>query len=62
MEFSRDHAAGKSVHAEYVNALGGCMALMIAGGQCSREEVLEATATKLVECMERDLRLMGRRL
>jgi len=55
-----DHAAGKSVHAEYVNALAGTMALMIAGGQCSRDDIIAGTATKLIECLERDLRLFGR--
>lgn len=55
-----DRAAAKSVHAEYVNALAGAMALMIAGGQAGRDELISATATKLIECLERDLRHLGR--
>lgn len=54
-----DRVAGRSVHAEYVNGLAGAMALMIAGGQVSRDELIAATAEKLIECMERDLRLLG---
>ena len=56
-----DHAAGKSVHAEYVNALAGTIALMIVGGQCSRDDIIAGTATKLIECLERDLRVLGRK-
>jgi hypothetical protein len=57
-----DHVAGKSVHAEYVNALAGTMALMIAGGQCSRDDIIAGTATKLIECLERDLKMLGQKL
>jgi hypothetical protein len=57
-----DRAAGKSVHAEYVNALAGTMALMIAGGQCSRDDIVTGTATKLIECLERDLKMLGQKL
>lgn len=57
-----DRIAGKSVHAEYVNALAGTMALMIAGGQASKDDIIAATAAKLVECIERDLRHLGAKL
>ena len=50
-----DHAAGKSMHAVYVDALAGTIALMIAGGQASKDELIAATATLLVNSLERDL-------
>lgn len=55
-----DRAAGKSVHAEYVNALAGTMALMIAGGQAAKDDIIAATHAKLVECIERDLKHLGK--
>ena len=55
-----DHVAGKSVHAQYVNALAGTMALMIAGRQASKDDIIAATVAKLRECIERDLRYLGR--
>lgn len=51
-----DRVAGKSVHAQYVNALAGTMALMIAGGQANYDGLVEATVAKLKECIDRDLR------
>jgi hypothetical protein len=57
----RDRAAGKSVHAEYVNALAGTIALMIVGGQANRDEIIAGTAEKLIECLERDLRMLGKK-
>lgn len=55
-----DRIAGKSVHAQYVNALAGTMALMIAGGQAGKEDIIAATTAKLVECIERDLQHLGK--
>jgi hypothetical protein len=55
-----DRVAGKSVHAQYVNALAGAMALMIAGGQASKDDLIAVTTAKLVECIERDLRHLGK--
>lgn len=51
-----DRIAGKSVHAEYINALAGATALLIAGRHGSREDVLDGTIAKLRECIDRDLR------
>lgn len=56
----KDHAAGKSTHAEYVNGLAAVIALMIAGGQGSKDDILNATAAKLRECVERDLQHIRR--
>lgn len=50
-----DHACAKSMHAVYVDALAGTIALMIAGGQAGRDELIAATATMLVNSLERDL-------
>lgn len=55
-----DHVAGKSVHAQYVNALAGTVALMIAGGQAGKDDIIAATMTKLVECIDRDLKHLGK--
>jgi len=55
-----DRVAGKSVHAQYVNGLAGAMALMIAGGQADKEDIIAATVAKLRECIERDLRFLGK--
>lgn len=55
-----DRVAGKSVHAQYVNALAGTMALMIAGGQAGRDDIIAVTMAKLVECIDRDLKHLGK--
>jgi hypothetical protein len=56
----RDHAAGKSVHAEYVNGLAGVIAIMVTGGQGSKVDIINGTVAKLLECVDRDLRHLGR--
>jgi hypothetical protein len=55
-----DRVAGKSVHAEYVNGLAGVCALLIAGGQASKEDVLNGTIAKLREYVDRDLQHLNR--
>lgn len=55
-----DRVAGKSVHAEYVNGLAGTMALLILGGQADKEDIIAGTVAKLRECIERDLRFLGK--
>lgn len=55
-----DRVAGKSTHAEYVNGLSGVIALLIAGGQGSKEDILNSTIEKLREYVDRDLRHLGR--
>lgn len=56
-----DRVAGKAVHAEYVNGLAGVCALLIAGGQGSKDDVLNGTVAKLREYVDRDLTFMGRK-
>lgn len=51
-----DHACGRAMHAVYIDALAGTIALMVAGGQASKDELIAATATLLVNSLERDLR------
>jgi hypothetical protein len=53
--------SGQAVVAAYVDGLAGAMALTIAGGHGSREEVVNATVTKLREAVDRDLRHLGRK-
>lgn len=55
-----DRVAGKSTHAEYVNGLSGVIALLVAGGHGSKEDVLNGTIEKLREYVDRDLRHLGR--
>ena len=56
-----DRASGKAVHAEYVSALSGTIALMVSGGQGSKEDILAATYLKLREDVDKDLRHLGER-
>lgn len=51
----RDRAAAQSTVTEYVNGLAGVVALSIAGGHGSREEIIEATIKQLREFIDRDL-------
>jgi len=51
-----DTIASRSVIAAYVDGLAGAMALAIAGGRGSREEVLSSTISSLQNAVERDLR------
>jgi len=55
-----DHAAGKSVHAEATNLLAGVVALIIAGGHGSKDDVLNGTVAKLREYVDRDLQHLGK--
>jgi predicted sugar kinase len=52
----RDRVAGMSVSAAYTGGLSGTLALIVAGGHASKEEVLTATIAKLREAVDRDLR------
>lgn len=53
--------ASQSAVAAYIDGLAGVMALTIAGKHGSRDEVLNATITKLREAVDRDLMHLGRR-
>jgi len=53
--------AGQDVVAAYIDGLSGAMALTIAGGHGSKEDVVNTTVTKLRECVDRDLRHLGQR-
>jgi hypothetical protein len=55
----RDKIAGQSVVAAYVSGLSAAAALVIAGRQGSREDVIEATIKSLREAIERDLKHLG---
>lgn len=48
--------SGQAVVAAYVDGLAGAMALTIVGGHGSKEDVVNATVTKLREAVDRDLR------
>jgi site-specific recombinase XerC len=50
-----DRAASQSTVAAYVDGLAGVVALTIAGGHGSREDVIEATIKLLREAIDRDL-------
>lgn len=54
----RDRAAGQTVALEYANGLAGTMALVIAGGHGSKEEVLHQMMQKLREYVDRDLQYL----
>lgn len=53
------HHGGRSVVAAYVDGLAGAMALTITGGHGSKEEIINATVTKLREALDRDLQHLG---
>ena len=53
--------AGQAVVAAYVDGLAGAMALTIASGHGSKEDIINATVTKLREAVDRDLRHLGRK-
>ena len=55
----RGRHVGQDVVAAYIDGLAGAMALTIAGGHGSREDVLYATLTKLREALDRDLQHLG---
>jgi hypothetical protein len=50
----------QSVIAAYIDGLAGAVALTIAGGHASKDEVVNATVTKLRECVDRDLHHLGK--
>jgi len=52
-------SSGQAVVAAYIDGLAGAMALTIAGGHGSKEDVVNATVTKLREAVDRDLRHLG---
>ena len=56
----RDRAAGQSVTAAYIDGLAGAMALVVAGGHGSYNEVLDATVKTLREAMARDVQHLSR--
>lgn len=60
--FSIRHSriASTSVVAVYVDGLAGAVALTIAGGHGSKEEVVNATVMKLREAVDRDLQHLGK--
>ena len=53
-------AASKGVVAAYIDGLAGAVALTIAGGHGSKDDVINATLVKLRECVDRDLQHLGR--
>lgn len=48
--------AGQDAVAAYIDGLAGVMALTIAGDHGSKDDVVNATITKLREAVDRDLR------
>jgi hypothetical protein len=56
----RDRACNQSVVATYVDGLAAAMALTIAGGHGSKDDVVNVTVAKLREAVDRDLRHLGR--
>ena len=51
---------GKDVIAAYIDGLAGAVALTIAGQHGSKDDVINATVTKLREAIDRDLRHLGK--
>jgi hypothetical protein len=51
----RDRLANAGVVAAYIDALAGAIALTIAGGHGSRDEVMNALGPKITEAIDRDL-------
>lgn len=52
----RDRAASASVVAAYIDGLAGAVALTIAGGLGSKDDITMFVVGKLTEAIERDLR------
>jgi hypothetical protein len=50
--------SGQAVVAAYVDGLAGAVALTIAGGHGSKDDVIDATIAKLREAVDRDLRYL----
>lgn len=57
----RDRAAGQGATAAFIDGLSGAMALVVAGGHASRDEVLAATCKKLSDALNRDLAHMDKK-
>jgi hypothetical protein len=55
-----DRRSGQAVVAAYIDGLAGALALTIAGGHGSKEDVVNATVAKLREAVDRDLRHLGK--
>ena len=53
--------ASKAVVAAYIDGLAGAMALTIAGRHGSKDDVINATVTKLREAVDRDLQHLGKK-
>jgi hypothetical protein len=51
-----NRVAGQSTAAAYIDGLAGVLALTVAGGHASRDEVVSAAIQTLRECVDRDLR------
>lgn len=51
----RDRLAARSTVTEYTNGLAGAVALVIAGGHGSKEELIKATMAQFLEYLDRDL-------
>lgn len=56
----RDRLTGQQVTAAFIDALAGAMALTIAGGHGSKEEVVNTAVAKLREAVDRDLQHLGK--
>lgn len=56
-----DRVASQSTVAAYVDGLAGAVALTIAGGHGSRDEVIKGTICALQEAIARDLQHLVRR-
>lgn len=54
-----DRAASASTVAAYIDGLAAVVALTVAGGHGSREDVIEATIFKLRDCITRDLHMLA---
>jgi hypothetical protein len=50
--------SGQAVIAAYIDGLAGAVALTIAGGHGSKDNIIEAAITKLREAVDRDLRYL----
>lgn len=52
----QDRLAARSTVTEYTNGLAGAVALVIAGGHGSKEELISATVAQFREYLDRDLK------
>lgn len=55
-----NRASSQAVVAAYIDGLAGAVALTIASGHGSKEDIVNATVTKLREAVDRDLRHLER--